>query len=210
MQKIDLEKVFNVNELVSTVVKVLNEGGLVMVPSDTCYGVLVDGSNLQSVLKLRKLRNMTENDKFAFLLNDNELKGSFLESDVLSQIIEEYLPGSLTVIAEGAKKYEGRFIGFRYPDHNLLNLIKQNFKGELILTSANKVLAQPIYNLEQLESDIDYFNSFDLVLDAGTLDLNKLSTVVKVDDNQIEILREGDLIALLVSQFSHKKIENTE
>jgi tRNA threonylcarbamoyl adenosine modification protein (Sua5/YciO/YrdC/YwlC family) len=193
--------------LVETVVSVLNKGGLVVVPTDTSYGVLANASNLDSVEKLRKLREMSDDSYFPFLVTDkSKILSLFSLDDVTTQLVEEYLPGSLTIVAEGAGKFEGRYIGVRFPEHNFLTAVSEAFDGDLILTAASKFNMSPIYDIEQLSQQYADCVDFDLIIDAETLELVPLSNVVKSSDNQIEILREGDLTALLVSQFSHKQV----
>ncbi len=207
MKKINLDNVYDFELLVSELTDVLKQGGLVVVPTDTCYGILADANNLDCLEKVRVLRALPETEYLPLLICDSVKLLSLLSlDDTTTQLIEEYLPGPLTVIAEGVGKYEGHFIGVRYPEHNLLTEIYKNFKGDLILTAAAKFGMTPVYDVEQLSQQYDSLNDIEIIVDAGTLDLIRLSTVVKSEDNQIEILREGKLTSLLVSQFSHKQV----
>ena len=206
MKKINLDDIFDVKKLVSEIVDRLGEGEIVLLPLDAGYGILVSAKFENQVEKCREL--LAGNNSEALLISDKVKLFSLLDSsEVVQELIEGYLPGLLLLQADGAGLNEGEAVRVRFPEHFLLNQIADNFKDELLVFEANKSDKPPVYDLEQIETDSDYMNLVDFCLDAGILNLVTLPTSIKVDDNQLVILREGKLVPKLVVQFSIKLVD---
>lgn len=203
MKKLNLDDIFDVQKLVSEIVTSLHEGEIVLLPLDAGYGILVSAAFNNKVEECREL--LAGNNSESLLLADKvKLESLFESSEVVTELIEGYLPGMLILQADGSGLNEGRTVSVRFPDHFLLNEIATSFADDLLVFEANKGDKPPIYDLEQIEKDVDYTNLVDLCLDAGILNLVSLPTLVKVEDNQLVILREGKLVPKLVVQFSIK------
>ena len=197
MKILKLDDIFDFNGLVSEIVSILEQDGVVILPSDTCYGFLADGASEIARAKIVSLKKMPANKDISLCVADKEMLLEYGEFDEVGQeIIDDFLPGPLTIVVLAKKLVKG-FVGLRLPDHNLMCAIAALLGRPVFTTSANVHGKSSPYS-------IDGFDDFDvdLILDAGVLDFNEPSTVVKVDDNRIEILRDGGLASDLLSRFS--------
>jgi tRNA A37 threonylcarbamoyladenosine synthetase subunit TsaC/SUA5/YrdC len=205
MKKINLDDVFDVEKLASELLNSLREGGILCLPLDSGYGLLVNSENLESVEKCREL--LRNNQSEALLLKNKEQAQLIFDlTEVTEELVEDYLPGSILVQADGAGLYEGSIIRIRLMDHSFINKLVNDFEGNILVFEPNLNDEPPVYDLSQLAANKEVFDLVDLVLDAGTLDLVPMPTSVRVEDNQLVILREGKLIPRLVVQFSIREL----
>lgn len=179
------------NELLEQAVEILSQaGGVVLVPTETVYGLVCDWEDQLAreriyALKVRDSRkplamfadscNMAEN--FGVKLNNNA-----------RILLEKFAPGPITVIAPGNEIYPT--IGVRIPDHDFILQLLKLRNRPLASTSANASGMPNVLTvaeaLEQLAGKVD------LAVDGGRLpDEARASTVVSVCGSKLQILREG-------------------
>jgi tRNA A37 threonylcarbamoyladenosine synthetase subunit TsaC/SUA5/YrdC len=201
MRYIDFDTVFDLDNLLKDFVKVLKSGAKLFLPSDAGYVVLVLEDSVDQVNKIRQNLKTQEPVTYLFSSKFNILEKVCVD-DVSTQLVEEYLPASLILEIEGAGKNEGSFIRVRYPDHNLLNLLAAQLDNILVFELNVKGENIP-YSIEQLnDSFCLLFEDNDLAVNAGLLNLNDLPAIVRVVDNQVQILRPNKVISTLLMQFS--------
>jgi tRNA A37 threonylcarbamoyladenosine synthetase subunit TsaC/SUA5/YrdC len=206
MQIIDFDSVFDLNKLVESIVSALNLGP-VIVPSDGGYVFLIKMTDVEAINYCREITG--EKGIIPVLFSDKSEITKFCSlDDVATELIEEYLPGKLIVEIDGAGMYEGHYFRVRSFESNLVTEVLNRVEDKILILEANKVDKPPVFSAEQL---FDQFSAkelekVELILDAGTIDLVKLPTIVRVVDNQIEILRQGELVTMLAGQFSIKSI----
>lgn len=206
MQVIDFDSVFDLNDLVNRIVSALNSGPVV-VPSDGGYVFLIKMKDIDSINYCREITGEKGIIPMLFA-NKFEIQNYCILDEVATELIEEYLPGKLIVEIDGAGIYEGHYFRARCIESNLLTEVLNRVEGQLLILEANKVDKPPVFSVEQLNDQFnsDEISKVELILDAGTLDMKKLPTIVRVVDNQIEILRQGELVTMLAGQFSIKSI----
>ena len=190
---LDLDSDFE--SAVSEASQVLNEGRLVLLPTDTVYGVAAIPTNKSAVEEIFQRKNRLDDQACAVLVSEasqaSELVISSAEFELLSQ---RFWPGPLTVVIERSKHLDyflggnESSIGVRCPDHGFVRSLTEAV-GPLAVTSANSSGAETPENAkeaaEQLGENL-------LVIDGGRCK-GKPSTVVNLLANKIEILREGAL-----------------
>jgi tRNA A37 threonylcarbamoyladenosine synthetase subunit TsaC/SUA5/YrdC len=206
MKVIDFDSVFDLNSLVEDIVSGLNYGP-VLVPSDGGYVFLIKMTDVDAINYCREITG--EKGIIPVLFSNKSEISSFCSLDeVATELIEEYLPGKLILEIDGAGIYEGHYFRVRNIESNLLSEIVNKANDKLLILEANKIDKPPVFSVEQLKDQFSTteLEKVELILDAGTLDMTKLPTIVRVVDNQIEILRQGELVTMLASQFSVKSI----
>lgn len=191
-----LAEEYNLEEVVSKIVNVLKEGGVVMMPSDTCYGFIGDASSKKAKNKICYLKEMPTDKPISVFVGDVYDVFDVLELDEYGrELVLQYMPGMLTVVADAK---DGQSLGVRVPDHGLMKAVAKEFGKPLFTTSANKHGEESPYGVEVVIDQFGgTFKDIDLVVDGGVLDANKPSTVVRILDHQLEFLREGDLAEVL-------------
>jgi L-threonylcarbamoyladenylate synthase len=189
--------------LVSEIVSVLKAGGIVLMPSDTCYGFLADAHNMKAKEKLYALKDQPVNKPTSLCVADFDMLyeyGAF--NQIATDIAVQFLPGKLTIIVPSLDPSFGDTVGLRLPDHSLMTGVAKKLSNPFFTTSANVHGKESPYDVSQIKEQFkDKFDSIDLVIDTGVLDFVLPSTVVKVVEDKIEIVREGDLAEELRLQF---------
>jgi L-threonylcarbamoyladenylate synthase len=190
---LDLDSDFE--SAVSEASEVLNEGKLVLLPTDTVYGIAAIPTSKSAVEEIFQRKNRLDDQACAVLVSEasqaSEIVVSSGEFELLSQ---RFWPGPLTVVIERAKHLnyflggDENSIGVRCPDHGFVRSLTK-IVGPLAVTSANRSGTQ---TPETAKEAVQELGENLLVIDGGKCK-GKPSTVVNLLANEIEILREGAL-----------------
>jgi len=204
-------------KLIYQIIRVLNEGGLVIFPSDTVYGLLVDAQNEKAVKKLIAFKNRPPGKPISVFVD-----WSFIDDLVeisLSQekILKKILPGPFTIVLKSKGKVspllesEKKTLGIRIPDYQPINQLIKKINKPVTATSANLSGKAPHYSVESLLNQLpeNKKNLIDLIIDAGKLPRNKPSTVVDLFEEKIKIVRQGDLVFHKINHYVSKSANET-
>ena len=184
---------------ISKVVECLKDGGVVIYPTDTIYGIGCDIFQPKAVDRIAKIKGIDlKKQNFSFICSDlSHLSDYTLPIDrTLYKIIRKVLPGPYTFILNANSnipklfKIKRKTVGIRVPNHKIPICLVEEIGNPLLTTSL-------IENTENIESNIEptliyenYKNKVDIIIDGG---LGKLtpSTVLNCTKSEIEIIREG-------------------
>jgi L-threonylcarbamoyladenylate synthase len=129
-----------VNEAVNT----LKDGGLVVYPTETVYGIGVDATNPEAVRNLTEYKNRPFGKPYSIAVTDQKMAEEYVELNSTGKnLYQEFLPGPLTVISKGKHKVapgvesEEGTLGIRIPDYKLVFDIITKFGKPITSTSAN-------------------------------------------------------------------------
>ncbi|MGB9883569.1 MAG: L-threonylcarbamoyladenylate synthase [Microgenomates group bacterium] len=209
MQIIRLEN-NNLSKVINQVINVLNNAGLVIYPSDTVYGALVDAKNLQAVKKLISFKNRPLGKAISVFVSGWQMIEDLVEiTDKQKQILKAILPGCFTVVLKSKKKVvsllesEKGTLGLRYIEYLPVLELMKKYKSPVTATSANLGGKPPHYSIESLLKQLPKSKQqlIDLIVDAGKLPRNKPSTVIDLTGEDLKILRHGDLVFQKVNKF---------
>lgn len=176
----------------STLLGMLQTGSIGVLPTDTVYGLvasalLPDAANRVLETKGRPLKPGTLVAADVEQLAALGIKTRYLKA------VEQFWPGAICVVLpmgpELTYLHSGAFgLPVRIPDHpELLKLLKQS--GPLITTSANLPDQPPATNLDEARA---YFgDSVDFYVDGGDLSNHMPSTIIRIVDDAVEVLRPG-------------------
>jgi len=186
------------NNQITEAVKVLNQGGIVIFPTDTAFGIGCRIDNLNAVQKLFKIRKRPESQAVPVLVSDLEMVKKYVKEipeNVVQDLVKSYWPGALTMVLKANKKTvssfvrgNGETVGLRMPDQpTILEIIKK--VGVPILgPSANFHGENTPYEFEDLNpklvSLVDY-------IVKGECSIKKASTVIDCTKVPWRILRQG-------------------
>ena len=182
----------------------MDQGGIVVFPTDTVYGIGCDPYNKEAVKKIYKLKSRNISKPFPVLVYSKEIAERIVFFDKISKkIAERFWPGPLTLILkltdEQLKKSLNinEKIALRIPDNKCtLELLKKcNF---LVGTSANISNQSPCKDPEECFRNI---KNFDIFIDGGVITSNGESTIIEVKNNEIKIIREGALTKEEILKF---------
>jgi len=194
----------NINnpQLIELSLKVLSKGGLIVYPSDTVYGLLVDATSKSAVEKLITFKNRPPGKAISVFVSDFEMMKKYVNvSRSQERVLKELLPGPFTVILKSkheiCKELESEkgTLGVRIPSNNLIIQLIKFYKKPVTATSANLSGRPPHYSIDSLLKELSEEKKklIDLVVDAGKLPRNKLSTIIDLTQSKIKTIRQGDL-----------------
>jgi L-threonylcarbamoyladenylate synthase len=187
---------------VDLAIEFLQEGKVICFATDTVYGVAVDATNYEAVDRLYQLKNREKNKPLAIFVKDKKsAQKLFIINQKASYLIDKYMPGPITIILSTnnfAKKYlaknlnneHNESIGFRIVDTYFIRNLFKKFDGILAVSSANKAFEDACFSANMVKNNL---RDLDLLV-VGRRTSKMASTIVKMVDDKISIIRQGKLI----------------
>ena len=179
------------------IVKIIKDGGIVIMPTDTIYGIIADATNENAIRKVYELKKRNESKPMLMLVNSYDMLNNYVSevSDIEYKLIDKLWPGPLTIIFKKSNVSDlltGGLdtVGIRYPNNQLLNDIMKQLGVPLLSTSVNLSGENAATNTKYISKDI--LENVDYVLDIGEC-IGEASSIVIVDDKEIKVLREGSI-----------------
>jgi len=184
------------NAGIQKAVQIINEGGIVIFPTDTVYGIGCDPYNQKGVLSLYKIKKREKTKPFPVIgYSKKELEKIAEFNDKAEKIAEMFWPGPITLILkvkdENIRKSLGlgKKIAVRVPNNQcVLSLLKEC--KLLVATSANISGTTSLTDPNDCKRDL---HGYDLLLDGGILSDDGESTIVEIDRNKLRIVRSGSI-----------------
>lgn len=180
------------------VIKTLQDGGLIIYPSDTVYALGCDIYNVKAMEKLARLKNTTlDKAQFSIICNNLSHLSEFTRPIETStfRLLKSKIPGPFTFILEANKNlplaYKGKkTVGIRVPDHPIPQLIVEKLGHPIASTSIKDDDEVIEYSTDPELIAEKYDHLVNIVIDSGYGD-NVASTIVDLTSGEPEILREG-------------------
>lgn len=186
---------------IEKVIEDLKSGKVIAIKTDTVYGLICDASNVEACDKIYKIKRREKRKPLAiFVKAVDEVKKYVLEtelSDKVLNIMKKYWPGPLTIIF---KKKENVFdhitygidsIGIRMPNDKFLSDILNKIDSPLAQTSCNISGEAEYKSATEIENKLG--NEVDVIVDGGEIKDTKASTIIAINNNSIEVIREGTI-----------------
>ena len=177
--------------------RLIKGGGLLGYPTDTVYGIGCDPHNIRALKKLMLIKEERKKP-FPLLVSSHDVAKKIVQFNIISEsLADRFWPGALTLILPKKISFPSRVtfgedtIAVRIPKHNRTVHLIELCGGILIGTSANKTGQQPCLNAVQVKDTLR--DKVDMILDDRENHLNIASTIVKVNDGSVEIIRSGAL-----------------
>jgi len=165
--------------------KVLKDGGVIVFPTDTVYGLLADYNNEKAIKRIYQIKKRDKKPLPVFVKDIEMAKKLAIMSSKTEEFLNKVWPGKVTVILK--KKDGSGTIGLRVPDYPLLNELLEKINKPLAQTSANISGKGSLYQIEKVKKQI---KGADLIVDVGDLSRSLPSTVIDLINNKI--LRKGE------------------
>lgn len=176
-----------ISDVIQNVAEILRKGGLVILPTDTVYGVAACPDVPGAEERLYHVKKRPMNKPIALLVQDVdcvEKKCGKLDA-ITARLAERYWPGPVTIVIRIGAGWEG----FRVPDNPLVLSILNEVGGSLRVTSANQSGQPPALTAQDA---VAAFGALvELVLDTGAVPAGIPSTVVRISNGSLDVLRDG-------------------
>ena len=181
--------------LIKKAVQVLNDGGIVIFPTDTSYGMGCDLFNKRGIEKIYEIKKRSRKQPFSFICADlGDISNYAVVTNYAYKIMKRLLPGPYTFIL-GASRLVPKIllpkrkeVGIRIPDNDICLSLVREFGGPIISTTVKSCDDEIITDPDIIEKELGH--CVDLVIDGGILP-PELSTVVNLANDTPEIVREG-------------------
>jgi len=178
---------------------ILLEGGTVVFPTDTVYGLGAIASSDEAVEKIFDIKGRDKQKPINVLIADFEdiLKVAEIPSREEGKLMEKFWPGPLTLILKrkegvaNAASSNGETIGVRMPNSEIARNLIREVGFPLATTSVNLAGDQPAVKASEIDEKVAEKVDFILENDENLSEV--ASTIVEFKDGKPEILREGEI-----------------
>ena len=183
---------------IDEVVKTLNNGGIIIYPSDTVYALGCNIFDIRAMEKLAQIKKMKlDKAQFSIICNDLSHLSEFTKpiDSATFRFLKNRVPGPFTFILEANKNlplaYKGKkTVGIRVPDHQIPKLIVEKLGHPIASTSIKDDDEVIEYSTDPELIAEKYDHLVDIVIDSGYGD-NVASTIVDLTSGEPEVLRQG-------------------
>ena len=200
------------NNAVDLAVQTLKNGGLIIFPTETSYGVGADATNSKAVEKLINYKKRPSGKPISIGVVDELMALRFVElNNTATNIYKEFLPGPVTVISKSKGIVDKRLesekgaLGVRIPDRKLILEIIKKLNNPITTTSANSAYKKTPYSISDVLSTLNESQKslIDLIIDGGNLPKRLTSSVIDTTTDELKTYRKGSI------DFSKKEIKGS-
>ncbi len=207
-------KILHLNEI-EFIAEEIKKGKSVVFPTETVYGIGTNALDEEACNKIFALKERPKDKPLIVLVSDFDMLYTLIEepNKIEQKLIETFWPGPLTIVFSRVK--EGvvpkaimgnqNSIGIRMTNGKIAQLLIQKAGVPVVAPSANisgKPTETKIKNIiQELGNRVDY------ILDCGDIQSDITSTVVKVEENKIRIIRQGKITKEMLSKIGEIKLE---
>lgn len=183
--------------------KILRQGGLVVFPTETVYGIAADLNNPRAMARLREVKKRSPDKPFSVLIAQKGLIANYSCTDdpKVYKLIDQYWPGPLTVIVPTDSS--GKTLGIRMPDHPVALKLVQEAHCTIAAPSANFEGNPPPKTCGEALMDLN--GLVEAALDAGEARYGESSSVVDFTKGEPKVLRQGAVTQADVDRYTKIK-----
>jgi len=202
---IDYKEKFH-KQIIVSAVKALKAGNVVAYPTDTCYGLAVDAGNIFAIKKLYKIKGRNFNKPVHVVVPSVAYAKKIARwNGAAGKLSSRFWPGPLTLVFPVGNGRDHslqktlsilsantRTIGLRMPKNKIALDLAKYLKRPITATSANLSGQADCYSADEIIAQFaKQKHKPDIIINAGKLKKRKPSTLVRVFDDTVKILRQG-------------------
>ena len=183
---------------VAKALKVVQDGGIILYPTDTIWGIGCDATNTEAVQKIYKLKQRDEKKSMIILLDtENKLESYISDVNPLAYELIEYAERPLTLVMPGAKNISPALIsddssvGVRIVKHPFCEQLIQRLRKPLVSTSANISGKPSPQYFSQIDAEIISGVDYVVDIDQYDMEIKTPSTIIRLAPNgNFEFIRK--------------------
>lgn len=187
-------KILNQTEI-KEAAKILKEGGLIVFPTETVFGLGVVYDNKAAYDRLNAVKRRPPEKPYTMMLSDPEDASNYGDlNETAKKLVKAFMPGQFTLICKAKTSLpewcvsKENTVGIRVPDMNVIRDMIREVGKPLLVPSANKSGETPANNDNEVLSI--FKNEIDAII-KGESNSKTPSTIVLVDGENYKIIREG-------------------
>lgn len=186
--------------VISEIANAIKEEKLVVIPTDTVYGLVANAYNKDACEKIYEIKNRTEDKPLIVLISDISMLKDITQNinPVEQKLIDTFWPGPLTIILNKRNNVLPDIITAK-TEELAVRLLVDGPASRIIKKTGIPIVA-PSANLSGSETGVKIENiinqlggKVDYILDYGDIESDVTSTIVKVIDDEIFVIREGKI-----------------
>lgn len=190
--KIDYKKL-------NDVARIIKDGGIVVFPTETVYGLGTNGLDAKAIEKLYKIKKRPFSKPISLLVSDMEMIKNVARdiTDMEYKLMNAFFPGPFTIILKkkdvvpNILTANGETVGIRIPDNEIARSLIEYSGVPIATTSANISGKESGTNMESILKQ--FKDGVDFYINGGESKIGVGSTIVKVIDGNPIILRQGSI-----------------
>lgn len=207
------------SDILETAVAVLRNGGLVVYPTETMYGIGCDAQNEAAVTKLLRFKERPAGKAISVLVSSKEEAAQIVAiNPSAEQLFRTFLPGPVTVVCKDKGVVDPRLpselgtLGVRISSYQVASALAAQYARPLTSTSANAAGGPRPYEVDELLNHLSptQQQAIDLIIDDGLLPKREPSTVIDTTQEVQKIIRSGERVEDLVPPFVTRDEEATQ
>ena len=180
-------------------INILRDGGLVIAPTETFYGIIADAWSQKAVDRVVRMKEREFGNPIPLIAGDTITVSRSAASipQLFKPLADKFWPGPLTLVLKAAKGFPDGItagtdsIGIRIPAQSPALDLAKFFRGPLTATSANFTGRPPARHIKDLDEEL--VRAVDLVIDGGWTPGVKSSTVLNLTTDPPDLIRSGVL-----------------
>jgi len=181
--------------LIKKATDVLRDGGVIIYPTDTVYGLGCDLSNKRGIERIYEIKRRNKKRPLSFVCSDlKHISQYALVTDYAYKTMKRFLPGPYTFILEASRLVPKMILpkrpttGIRVPANEICLALIRELGQPIISTSVQTLEGEDLGNPAIIN---EYFGRIvDLIIDGGTI-VPEPSSIISLVDDTIEVIRKG-------------------
>lgn len=191
----------NERKIIEKAARILREGGVIIFPTETSYGIGVDATNEVAIKKIAAVKQQPEEKNVSIIVAGLEQAERFGKiGEEARKLAEKFMPGPFTLVVEKKPgvpdSLAERTIAFRISGSRVARALCEELGNAITATSANLHGRPSIYSGKEVVKQFN--NRVHMIIDAGELQHNAPSTIYDVE--QKKVVRLGPVSELQIRQ----------
>lgn len=212
---LNVQNGYNKSEL-KEIATIIKNGGLVLFPTETVYGIGTNGLDADAVNRLFHVKKRNKKNPINLLVSSMSMIEEITQdiSPLEYKLMEAFFPGPFTIILKRKKMIpdivtaNSNFVGIRMPDCNIVKELVESANVPIAAPSAN--ISGKLSGTKLTDVISEFSNTLDFVIDGGESKIGMESTIVKIIDDIPHILRPGFITPKQIESIAGKVILENE
>ena len=183
--------------IMARAVEALQSGGIIIYPTDTIYGIGCSIYKKNAIEKLYKIKGKSKFESMSMICGSIQQAAEYVHISTFTfRFLKKCFPGPFTIILQAKHQVaklmlsRQKEIGIRIPDSQVCQLLVKELGHPILNTSLTTAEDDESF-YPDFGSDDHYTEAAEMMLDAGLLEEFIESTVLRIKESEIEIIREG-------------------
>lgn len=177
-------------KVIERAVEIIKNGGVIVYPTDTCYGIGCDATNTFAVEKIFKIKGRDESKPLPLIASSLEMIEKYVLMDERAIKLFDKFPGISVALRKKGNSIPNivnkEKLAFRIPSNEISRILCELSRRPLVSTSANRSGDPSPYSIEEVKSSLkDSIQLIDIIIDSGVLDKNPPSTIVDLVEGKV-------------------------